>query len=213
MNLVTKKLEILGESFQITNQRVLFWEKESALILSDLHVGKSAFFRKNGIALPSGILENDIRRLHFLLDFFSAKKLIINGDLLHAGRNSEVEFFCKWRKSVAVEFHLIMGNHDRLTEEISQNLGLNSQQKILEMGDFCFVHDFEKGLDKFQITGHIHPGILLKSRIKNLRLPCFVVTNQQLLLPAFSEFTGLDTQNIPSPAKYFVFTEDEIFEI
>ena len=47
MNLVTKKLEILGESFQITNQRVLFWEKESALILSDLHVGKSAFFRKN----------------------------------------------------------------------------------------------------------------------------------------------------------------------
>ena len=47
--------EIEGEILTFTNARALYWKKENALIISDLHVGKSAHFRKNGIAIPAGI--------------------------------------------------------------------------------------------------------------------------------------------------------------
>ena len=57
MKLATHEIEILGEKLILTNQRVVFWPKESALILSDLHIGKTAHFRKNGIAIPKNIFE------------------------------------------------------------------------------------------------------------------------------------------------------------
>ena len=115
MNLVTREIEVNGEYLTLTNQRVVYWEKYSALILSDLHVGKTAHFRKNGIALPSNVLQSDLNRLTLLIDQFQPENLIIAGDLLHAGDNSDVDTFCEWRAKYDVKFHLVEGNHDRLT--------------------------------------------------------------------------------------------------
>ena len=113
MNLATKDISILQEEFILTNQRALFWESESALVISDLHIGKTAHFRKNGIAIPKDILEKDLLRLEKLIKHFSAKKIIINGDLLHAGDNSDVDFFCEWRNYfLETEFTLVNGIYD-----------------------------------------------------------------------------------------------------
>lgn len=213
MNVATEEIDILGEKLVLTNQRVIFWESESALILSDLHVGKTAHFRKNGIAIPKDILEKDLARLEFLINGFPAKKVIVNGDLLHAGDNSDVDDFCKWKNSVNAEFHLVQGNHDRISKKLSEKLCLNSVEEILEIEDFCFVHEFDESIEKFQITGHIHPGIMLRTPIKNIKLPCFAVSERQLLMPAFSEFTGLDTKNLPKNARYYAFTEKEIHSL
>lgn len=213
MKLATHEIEILGEKLILTNQRVVFWPKESALILSDLHIGKTAHFRKNGIAIPKNIFEEDLERLEFLMNYFSAAKVIINGDLLHAGDNSDVDDFCEWKAKFEVEFHLVQGNHDLISKEVAEKLCLNTVQEKLEIGDFCFIHDFEKELVKFQITGHIHPGIVLRSAVKNFRMPCFALTENHLLLPAFSAFTGLDTKNTPRKAQFFVFSENEIYQI
>lgn len=214
MQIKTQETEILGEKFVLCNQRVLYWPQESALIISDLHVGKTAHFRKNGIAIPNDSLQRDLLRLETLLAYFSAKKIIITGDLLHAGDNTDVDLFCKWRNQFAdTEFHLIEGNHDRLNHDLEKKLCLNSRQNVLKIRDFYFVHEFESGFDGFQITGHIHPGYVIKTKIKNYRLPCFALTQNQLLLPAFSEFTGLDTVNLPQNAKFFPFSKQQIFDL
>ena len=213
MNVATEEIEILGDKLVLTNQRVIFWEKESALILSDLHVGKTAHFRKNGIAIPKDILEKDLARLEFLINEFSAMKVIINGDLLHAGDNSDVDDFCVWKNTLNVEFHLVQGNHDRISKKLSEKLCLNSVEESLETENFCFVHEYDESIEKFQITGHIHPGIVLRTPIKNIKLPCFAVSERQLLMPAFSEFTGLDTRNLPKNAQFFAFTDKEIYKI
>lgn len=213
MKLAVKPLEILGEKFLLTNQRVLFWEEESALVLSDLHIGKTAHFRKNGIAIPKNILEKDLERLFFLIQEFEAKKIFVNGDLLHAGDNSDVDDFCIWKEQLDVEFHLVQGNHDRISEKIAEKLCLNSVQEVLEREKFCFIHDFDSQQNKFQITGHIHPGIVLRNAVKSVRMPCFALTKNQLLLPAFSEFTGLDTRNLPPNASFFIFTKKEIYQL
>ena len=214
MNIITKEIIIQNEKLILTNQRALFWENQSALVISDLHIGKTAHFRKNGIAIPKDILEKDLLRLEKLIENFSAKKLIINGDLLHAGDNSDVDFFCEWRKRFSkTEFHLVEGNHDKISKNLEEKLCLTSRQNLLEIGDFAFVHDFDSEIQKFQITGHIHPGMVMKTKIKNIKLPCFAVTENQLLLPAFSEFTGLDIKNIPKKGTFYAFTKNEIYEV
>lgn len=214
MNIATKTINIQNEIFILTNQRAAFWENAKALVLSDLHVGKTAHFRKNGIALANHILRSDLERLAVLIEYFQPEKFIVVGDLLHAGDNSDVEEFCIWRNQYPdLEFYLIEGNHDRISVSLEEKLCLNFKENLLELDNFIFLHDFDPTLQKFQITGHIHPGIILNSAVKNIKLPCFVLTSNQLLLPAFSEFTGLDTKNLPKGGRFYVFTDSEIHEI
>lgn len=214
MNIAVKNITINNTIFTLTNQRAAFWKKEKALILSDLHIGKTAHFRKNGIALANQIMKSDLERLSVLIEYFQPEKFIVVGDLLHAGDNSDVDEFCSWRNQYPdLQFYLIEGNHDRLSAKLEKKLCLNFKSGSLIIHGFTFIHDFDKALPEFQITGHIHPGVVLNSSVKRIRLPCFVQTQNQLLLPAFSEFTGLDTKNIPKGGKFFVFTDSEIHEI
>lgn len=214
MKIVTKNITVQNEIFTLTNQRALFWKEQKALILSDLHIGKTAHFRKNGIALANQIMKNDLERLSILIEYFQPEKFLVVGDLLHAGDNSDVDEFCTWRSQYPdLQFYLIEGNHDRISKTLESKLCLNVKIKSLELNDFVFVHDFEKKQPKLQITGHIHPGFMIHSAVKKIKLPCFVVTDNQLLLPAFSEFTGLDTKNLPKNGRFYVFTDAEIYEI
>ncbi|MFZ4928375.1 ligase-associated DNA damage response endonuclease PdeM [Chryseobacterium sp. Mn2064] len=214
MFIATKNISIQNETFILTNQRAAFWEKEKALILSDLHIGKTAHFRKNGIALANHIMKSDLERLSALIEYFRPEKFIIVGDLLHAGDNSDVDEFCTWRNQYSeIEFDLIEGNHDRISKTLEKKLCLSNTTEVMEINGFTFIHEYEKKRPGFQITGHIHPGIVLHSSVKSIRLPCFAVSENQLLLPAFSEFTGLDTKNLPKKSQFFVFTDAEIYEI
>ncbi|WP_185290286.1 ligase-associated DNA damage response endonuclease PdeM [Chryseobacterium lactis] len=214
MFIATKKISIQNEIFILTNQRAAFREKGKALILSDLHIGKTAHFRKNGIALSNHIMKSDLERLSALIEYFQPDKFIVVGDLLHAGDNSDVAEFCTWRSQYPdLQFYLVEGNHDRISASLEKKLCLDFKADLLEIDGFTFIHDFEPIKSGFQITGHIHPGIVLHSAIKSIRLPCFALSDNQLLLPAFSKFTGLDTKNLPKKSKFFVFTDAEIYEI
>lgn len=214
MFIATKSISVRNYTFILTNQRAAFWEKEKALILSDLHIGKTAHFRKNGIALANHIMKSDLERLSALIEYFQPEKFIVVGDLLHAGDNSDVDEFCTWKNQYSgIQFYLIEGNHDRISETLEKKLCFHHKSEWLEIDGITFIHDFDTVRSGFQITGHIHPGIVLNSTVKNIRLPCFALSDNQLLLPAFSEFTGLDTKNLPKNSKFFVFTDAEIYEI
>lgn len=214
MNIATKNITVQTEIFTLTNQRAVFWKKEKALILSDLHIGKTAHFRKNGIALANHVMKSDLERLSVLIAYFQPEKFIVVGDLLHAGNNSDVEEFCIWRSQYPeLKLYLIEGNHDRISKELEKKLCLDVKTNLLEINGITFIHDFDQSHSGFQITGHIHPGFVIPSTVKNIRLPCFVRTSDQLLLPAYSEFTGLDTKNLPKGGRFFVFTDAEIYEI
>ena len=187
MKIVTKNINIQNEVFTLTNQRALFWKKEKALILSDLHIGKTAHFRKNGIALSDQVFENDLQRLSVLIEYFKPEKFLVVGDLLHAGDNSGVDKFCEWKNQFPnLEFHLIEGNHDRISKKLESKLCLNFRDEILEIDNFIFVHDFQKKNEKFQITGHIHPGFVINSSVKNIKLPLISAVKSISLWRVFS---------------------------
>lgn len=212
--IATAALRFGGENLLLTNQRAIFAPDYNALIVCDLHIGKSAHFRRHGSPITAGVFLKDLQRLESLIRHFSAENIFINGDLIHAGNNSEVEFFGKWQQSLGSKnWILVKGNHDRLDEKIQNALILNQIEDLVYLGGVALSHDSLPDLAVPQINGHIHPGIVYRDRIRKLRMPCYAVTTRQLLMPAFSEFTGLDVQNTPKKATYFLFSAKAVYEV
>ena len=216
MRIITKDILIAENSLTLTNQRAFFWEAEKTLVLSDLHIGKTAHFRKAGIAIPAAVLENDLKRLDLLIYFFDTRTILIVGDLFHAENNTDIDRFKIWRETYAHKhFELIKGNHDRFKDAFYAEMDISIFKTHKDVGALRFVHDETHCQDdKFCVSGHTHPGIVLKGRGKvRLKLPCFEVSEKRLILPAFSEFTGLNTTKSVPSAVFFAFTDNSIFEV
>lgn len=216
MNLVTKDISIHDEIITLTNQRALVWKSEKILVVSDLHIGKTAHFRKAGIAIPSTILHNDLERLKSLIDHFQILTVLIVGDLFHAGKNNDIDLFQQWmQKFATLKFELIKGNHDRLSKAFYESLNITLFPEYKDVFPFRFVHDSKHcSSELFCISGHTHPGAILNGRGKQrIKLPCFEVSDNMLVLPAFSEFTGLNTKKTCETSEWFAFTEKSVFKI
>ncbi len=214
MKLDTLEKTIRGEQLIFTNQRALYWPKTKGLIISDLHIGKTAHFRKNGIPVPADLLVGDLARLEELVQHFEAEHLYIVGDFLHAGKNTDFLIFEKWRaRFPELLITIIKGNHDRYKPGFLEELGIDWEDNYLDERPFRLIHIPEDHEDLFSISGHLHPGVTVRlDRHSSLRLPCFRLSDQQLILPAFSKFTGLDTQSCRD-YRCIAFTEDLIFEL
>lgn len=217
MNLYEKSISIGSQNLVINTFKSIYWPDQKMLILADLHVGKAAHFRKNGIPIPNTISQVDLQRLTYLFHFYEVEKVLIVGDIIHSKTNSEVEKFQLWKQQWPhIQWILVKGNHDRLAQRDWEQLGLTNILDELNIQDLLFIHEPPKILKEntFYISGHIHPGVLLWSLSRSkIRLPAFVLQEQQLILPAFSQFTGLDTESIVGAEKYYVITDQSIIEL
>lgn len=187
---------IRNNRFWLSPERCLYWEEEKALILSDLHFGKTGHFRKNGIAVPQQIFQEDLQRLVNQLAHFRPEKIIAVGDLFHSEDNRELNLFKKWRNDFqALELILVKGNHDILHPEWYETAGITVQQGIYCIGEFDFVHDPEDaitGSSNYLFSGHLHPGVHINGLGKqSLRFPCYYFSENNAILPAFSKFSGM----------------------
>ncbi|MBD0366218.1 MAG: ligase-associated DNA damage response endonuclease PdeM [Flavisolibacter sp.] len=184
---------INGQTFWLSAQRSLFWEDKKALILSDVHLGKSGHFRKAGIAVPQAMLKEDMQRLLTLLQFFKPEQLIVVGDFFHSDTNRELDFFKRWRQDFSyLKIRLVKGNHDVLPPEWYREADVEVVEGQLIIRDFCFTHErFTADKTVYTFSGHIHPGVVVNGLGKqSLRFPCFYFTPTYGILPAFGTFTG-----------------------
>ncbi len=215
-NIQEQEIDFAGEKLVLTNQRALYWPAENTIILSDLHVGKAAHFRKSGIALPQQVATRDMERLRDLITHYHPEKVLITGDLLHAGMNSEVALLKDIiQENDSCKFLLVKGNHDRLSDRAFEELGIRVLADGYAIGNIHFTHgdrQFSAGIHS--ISGHLHPGIhVAVGRKSTMRFPCFVVSDTQLILPAFSLFSGLDTSCVPEGAFCYAIYEDGLFAV
>ncbi len=194
---VIERYILKEQTMWISSERCIYWEEQNALILSDLHLGKTGHFRKFGIAVPQDIFKNDLHRLFHQIQYFKASKLIIVGDLFHSHANKELDLFLKWRNDKpGVSIDLIKGNHDILSVKTYQDLGIEVARLHMNIGPFCFAHDLEsicndEHENNYIFSGHIHPGVRLSGAGKqSLIFPCFYFGKSYAVLPAFSLFTG-----------------------
>jgi uncharacterized protein len=183
------EVDIAGERVALFADRALFWPRERALLIADLHLGKADTFRAAGIALPSGGTRHDLDRLTALIERTRAERLIVLGDMLHASANSQRwrETWDRWRAHhSALRIDVIAGNHDRALA--SARLDVVHHAEALGVGPFLLRHMPEEVADVHVICGHVHPVVRLP-RILG-RWPAFALGERQTILPSFSAFTG-----------------------
>ncbi|MEO6453813.1 MAG: ligase-associated DNA damage response endonuclease PdeM [Ginsengibacter sp.] len=208
------------QTLWLSPERCILWEDQKALILSDLHFGKSGHFRKSGIAVPQNVFKEDLQRLFSLIQYFNPLQLLIVGDFFHSNTNKEIDMFLKWRNDQAnLKIHLIMGNHDILAKKFYLESDIEITHETLSIENFCFTHDIEKScnLDSkgiFTFSGHVHPGIRISGAGKQqLYFPCFYFTKSYAILPAFSHFTGLSKVKPKQTDNVFVIAEKRIVKL
>jgi uncharacterized protein len=215
-----EKLVLKGETLWLTAERCIFWESKKALILSDLHIGKSGHFRKAGIAVPNGIFKKDLQRLFSQIEYFKPEELIIVGDLSHSHSNKELDLFLKWRHDLAsLNIHLIKGNHDILATKFYEGANIKVSDIHFSENGFCFTHDIndlceEDGKKSYTFSGHIHPGVTISGGGRqSLSFPCFYFGKDYSVLPAFSLFTGTYRIRPVKGDKVFAITENGIVNL
>jgi len=213
----TANITIRNQKLALLPQKALFWPDKKYLILSDLHLGKTGHFRKSGIAAPGKANLKNIERLSSLVNDIQPKKILFLGDLFHSSANREWFQFEEWRKTFPeLSILLVTGNHDQLHSSFYQSADIEVIDR-LELENFLFVHDasdLQKSSDTTIISGHIHPGVKLKGKGKQkLRLPCYSISDHQIVLPAFGEFTGLHIIQPDENQKIFVIVENSVIDL
>lgn len=210
MYTITKR----GITIILDKERALYIPDYQMLVISDIHLGKSGHFRKEGLQIPKQVSDTDMLRLDRLLGLYNPKTLLVTGDMFHHDHNLDLETFREWRKKYAtLEIILVKGNHERLPALFYEELSIKVFPDYYELGEFCFVHNGKDAPNhgKFIFSGHIHPGILLKGKARQrIKLPCFLFDDTAALLPAFSLFTGLALIEATKEQEVFAITAHRV---
>lgn len=220
--------KIHQHQFWLSTDRTLFWEEEKALILSDLHFGKTGHFRKSGIAVPASLYREDLQRLVSQIQYFQPRQLIIVGDMFHSHANAELDLFLRWRSDLSgLDIRLIKGNHDILTTDWYVRAGIEISGQTHSVNHFHFVHDVIGHLESqgsavrttsenpaYFFSGHIHPGIRIQGAGRqSLCFPCFYFGKKYAVLPAFSRFTGTAMIYPQAEEQVFAIVNQELIQL
>lgn len=193
------EVTIEKEVLLLLPEKAIWWKKNSALLVADIHLGKSGHFRKAGIPVPSKLQEEDLLLLTELVERYDPVCLYILGDFFHSELNTDWYLFPVWRKKFPdLEIILVKGNHDILSDQIMLNAGVIIVKGYLDVFPFRLIH-IPPAISStesmhYYLSGHIHPGIRLKGKARqSLTMPCFYFSDRQGILPAFGRFTGSST--------------------
>lgn len=207
------KITIQHQNFVLHPCGAAFWVEKKILLISDLHLGKIAHFRKHGMAIPERAVQENFNRLNNILELFDAETIIFLGDLFHSKMNNEWDLFSDWTKTITQQLILVEGNHDIISKQHYADLNIEIRSEII-IDDFLLTHHPSTRESFFNLCGHIHPGIKLKGLGRQfLGLSCFFRKPHQLIFPAFGEFTG-NFYLIPEENdKVYAIAKDEVIEI
>ena len=208
-----KEIVIFNDHFYLHKTGAVFWKEKNTLLLADTHLGKVGHFRKSGIPVPrkaGGVFYDKIIKLKNSINF---SQIIFLGDLFHSSLNNEWFLFENWVKKSELKIILIKGNHDIIPKLVFEQVGIKTYDD-LKIEKFFFTHHPKKINDCFVFSGHIHPGVRLIGKGKQImKFPCFICNKDQIILPSFGGFTGMHLPKIKKGDQVFVITNKEIIEI
>ena len=210
---------VLGDTTaELLPGRALFLPDSGTLVVADIHLGKSATFRTRGLPVPEGTTASDLGRLSDLIESSKARHLVIAGDLVHSAdglRDSVMTTLCAWLAQIGIPITLTEGNHDSRAWIKDRHLDLKivPQETI---GNILITHDpadLQKGHPG--IAGHLHPGARVSDQSRRpIRVAGFFLhRSEHLILPAFSEFTGIHPISPGKLDRFFTEVHQGVTEI
>lgn len=201
--------------------RALWWPRAQMLFVADLHFGKASTFRRAGMPVPGGTTQDNLQRLSALLSETQARRLVFLGDLLHARSGADAALWsalAQWRDLYAdTALTLVRGNHDWHAGDPPASLGIalvdEPWQPVADTALFGCHHPHNVP-GALALAGHLHPTAqLYGSGRDRLRVPCFVLQDDQLVLPAFGAFTGTAPTRWPAKARLFAIGGEQVLPL
>ena len=187
-------VQVAGETLLLLPEKAIYWPRERMLIIADIHFGKAAAFRALGVPVPRGTTSENLAGLDALVAAHGVRQVAFLGDFLHAraahASSTQLAMLAWRQRHPDLALMLVRGNHDLHAGDPAEALGMALVDEPHAIVPFAFCH--HPGVDGpgYGLAGHVHPVYLLATRFDALRLPCFVVGEQGLILPSFGAFTG-----------------------
>ena len=187
-------VQVAGESLLLLPEKAIYWPRERMLIIADIHFGKAAAFRSLGVPVPRGTTSENLAGLDALVAAHGARQVAFLGDFLHAraahASSTQLAMLAWRQRHPDLSLMLVRGNHDLHAGDPAAALGIALVDEPHAIGPFAFCHHPGVDAPGYGLAGHVHPVYVLATRFDALRLPCFVVGEQGLILPSFGAFTG-----------------------
>lgn len=179
-----------GEPLHALASGAVFWPAQGLLVVSDLHLGKSArAARFGGAQLPPYETTETLARLSADLDATQAKCVICLGDSFDAPMLQSAlpapDMMTLATLQAGRDWIWIEGNHD------PGPIGLGgTHHHSLSLHPFHFRHIAQTDPLPGEVTGHYHPKATLSLRGRCVTRACFLFDDTRLILPAYGAFTG-----------------------
>ena len=166
------------------------------------------------------VLREDLTRLAKALVATGARRVIIVGDMLHAGigvTDDLVADVAAFKAEHPEPWVLVRGNHDAKVNRVAEAWGLAVHAERLDERGLTFEHipPDPPCPDRFTISGHEHPAVTLAGRggLGIAKLPAFIVGPCRLILPAFSRFTAGGRVRLTPGDRVYACGPREVFEV
>ena len=192
---VSFAFEFCREEFVLTANRALFWPRENALLVADLHLEKASFYARHGQMLPPYDSRETLGRLAEAVRETGARRVYCLGDNFHDSDGSRrleehaAGMLCALTR--ATDWVWITGNHDPDME--ARHGGTLAHE--LDIAGMVLRHHARAGEARPELSGHFHPRVQVTVRSRHIRRPCAVVATNgeasgRIILPAFGALTG-----------------------
>lgn len=188
-------LSFAGEEFALVHGLALYWPRERALLVADLHLEKASFYAQHGQMLPPYDSRETLERLALAIRDTGARRVFTLGDNFHdskgVGRLEPHAAGMLDALTRATDWVWITGNHD---PDMDSRAG-GTLARELEVAGFLLRHKALPGETRPELSGHFHPRLRLNTRGRSINRPCAVVGSSpdsggRMILPAFGSLTG-----------------------
>jgi DNA ligase-associated metallophosphoesterase len=184
-------LSFAGEEFALVEGRALYWPRERALLVADLHLEKASSYAKHGQMLPPYDSRETLERVATAIRATGARRVYTLGDNFHDSAGpARLEPHAAGMLDAlvrATDWVWITGNHDAAMEATAGG----TLAEELAIAGLILRHQPRPGETQPEISGHYHPRLQITVRERAIRRRCAVVSSSgRMILPAFGALTG-----------------------
>lgn len=201
-------LSFAGEELLLTTGRALYWPRESALLVADLHLEKASFFARHNQFLPPYDTRETLERVADAIRETGARRVVTLGDNFHDadGASRLDAFACGMLQALtrAVDWVWITGNHDVAKDgHVAEAQCGGVMVDELELGGVVLRHIAKAGETRAEMSGHFHPKLNVTLNRRRISRPCAVLAEgtggaDRLVMPSFGALTGGMPANDPA---------------